>query len=692
MPLNLPAEAPVAEKRPVDDTRHGITRTDEYGWLRAANWQEVMRDPGALPADIRAYLEAENAYQEAALEPFAELRETLFEELKGRIKQDDSSVPTPDGPYLYQSRYEEGAEYPLVVRRPRNEGSDEEVLLDGPKQAEGTEYFALGLIDHSPDHKRIAWSVDTKGSEYDELRIRDAATGVDADDVVPDVGSFAWASDSESFVFVRVDESHRPRQAFCKRPGEPERLIYDEADPRYYVGVSRSLDGTTIELGTGMNDADEVRLLPADDPTSEPLLMAKRRDGHEYSVEVAGDEVFVVTNRDDAVNYKIMVAPRAEPAESNWRELVPHRDDVMIKSLLAFENWLVRLERENALPRIVVRDRRTGEEHALLFEEEAYALGLSAGYEYATDTLRFTYSSPATPSQVWDYDMAERTRTLRKTQEIPSGHDPADYVVRRLHAPADDGELVPLTVLYHRNTAIDGTAPCLLYGYGSYGAGMPAGFQTNRLSLVDRGFVHVTAHIRGGDEKGRHWYEQTKKAGKHKTFDDFIAAGRHLAVEGYTYEGGIVAQGGSAGGLLMGAVANMAPSLFAGIIAQVPFVDVLNTMLDDTLPLTPGEWSQWGNPIESAEEYEIIASYSPYDNVTEQPYPKMLVLAGLTDPRVTYWEPAKWVARLRDRSPEAPILFKTNMGTGHFGKTGRFAYLDEVTLVYAFALAAVGKA
>ena len=689
MAFNLPRTAPVAQKRPVDDTRHGITRTDEYGWLRAANWQEVMRDPGALPADIRTYLEAENTYQEEAFAPFGALREELFEELKGRIKQDDSSVPTPDGPYSYQTRFEEGAEYPLIVRH-GEEG--ETILIDGPKEAEGTEYFSLGLSDHAPDHRTVAWSVDTNGSEYYELRLRDVETGKDSEETVADVGSFAWCADAESFVFVRVDESHRPRQAFLKTPGEAERLIYDEEDPRFNVGVGLSLDGTTIELGTGMNDADELRLIPADDPLATPLLMAERRDGHEYSAEVGGDEVFVLTNRDGAVNYKVMVAPRDAPSEENWRDLIPHRDDVMIKSLIAFENWLVRLERENALPRIVVRDRRTGEEHVVTFDEEAYAIGLSEGYEYTTDTLRFTYSSPATPAQVWDYDMAARTRRLRKSQEIPSGHDPADYVVRRLHAPTSDGELVPLTLLHHKETARDGSAPCLLYGYGSYGAGMPAGFQTNRLSLVDRGFVHVTAHIRGGDEKGRHWYEQTKKAGKHKTFDDFVASARYLIAENYTYEGGIVAQGGSAGGLLMGAVANQAPELFAGIIAQVPFVDVLNTMLDDTLPLTPGEWSQWGNPMESEEEYRIIASYSPYDNVEEKPYPAMLVMAGLTDPRVTYWEPAKWVARLRDRSPETTILFKTNMGTGHFGKTGRFAYLDEITLVYAFALATVGKA
>ena len=687
MSFQLP-EPPRAEKRPVEDTRHGITRTDEYAWLRAENWQEVMRDPSRLPDDIRAYLEAENAYQEAALEDLGPLREELFEELKARIKPDDSSVPMPDGPHAYQTRYEEGAEYPLIVRMPRD-GGDETVLLDGPREAKDHEYFSLGHTAHSPDHSRLAWDVDTNGSEYYQCRIRDLATGADGAPIA-DVGAIAWAANSRDLVFVRVDENHRPSKAFLRLESGEERLIYEEADPRFYVSVGRSLDGSAIALSTGQNDEDEWRLLPADDPQAEAVVVAERRPGHEYSVVLGGDEAFVLTN-DGAVNYKVMVAPRDDPREANWREMIPHRDDVMIVRILAFRDWLIRLERENALPRIVVRERATGEEHTIAFEEEAYALGIQSGYEYETDTLRFSYASPSTPPETWDYDCRTRERTLRKRQEIPSGHDPSDYVVRRLRAPSSDGVAVPLTVLHHKDTPLDGTAPCLLYGYGSYGAGMPASFQTNRLSLVDRGFVHVTAHIRGGDELGRAWYEQTKKAGKRRTFEDFIASARHLIEEGYTHEGGIVAQGGSAGGLLMGAVANLAPELWGGIIAQVPFVDVLNTMLDDTLPLTPGEWGQWGNPIESREEYEIIASYSPYDNVSARDYPPMLVMAGVSDPRVTYWEPAKWVARLRDRAPGTPILFKTNMGTGHFGKTGRFAYLDEVTLVYAFALRAVGK-
>ena len=683
-------EQPRAEKRPVTATHHGIDKVDEYDWLRAPDWQSVMRDPAALPDDIRAYLEAENDYQSAQMADTGALQDELFEEMKGRIAQDDSSVPAPDGAYAYASRYVEGAEYPLFVRTPRD-GGEETVLFDGPAMAQGKDYYALGHMAHSPDHRKLAWDVDDNGSEYYHLRIRDLETGEDGERVIRDVGGVAWCADSQRLMAVEVDENHRPNKVWLHTPDGERSLVYEEADPRFYVGVSKSQDGRWILIGAGQNDEDEVRLVPADDPAAEPILVLPRSEGHEYDVEPHGDRLFIRTNRDGATNYKLMEADVAAPGE--WRDLIAHRDDVMILSVAAFAHHLVRLERANALPQIVIRDLRDGSEHAIAFDEEAYALGMSPGYEFDTTTLRFTYSSPSTPSQVWDYDMATRERTLRKEQRIPSGHDAGDYVVRRLFAPSTDGVSVPLTVLHHRDTPLDGTAPCLLYGYGSYGAGMPAGFSTNRLSLVDRGFVYCTAHIRGGDEMGRGWYEQTKKDGKQRTFQDFIAAGEYLASQGYTARGRIVAQGGSAGGLLMGAVANMAPDLFGGIIAQVPFVDVLNTMLDDTLPLTPGEWNQWGNPLATRHEYETIAAYSPYDNVADRPYPPILAMAGLTDPRVTYWEPAKWVARIRERSGgKAMVMLKTNMGSGHFGRTGRFAYLEEVALTYAFALRCVGLA
>ena len=681
----------MASKISSSSSHHCKTLTDDYAWIRAQNWQDVMRDPNTLPQDIRTYLEAENSYCEAQMEDTSALQDVLFEEMKGRIKQDDSSVPAPDGEYAYSSRYEEGKEYPLFIRTPRA-GTTETVLFDGPAEASEHEYFSLGMMKHAPDHSRLAWSVDTNGSEYHHMRIRDLESGADGADLIRDVGSFQWCADSRSFVYVEVDENHRPSAVYFKQPGQDSVLIYEEEDPRFYVGVGKSQDGKWMILHTGQNDEDEVRLFPADAPSSDMIIVSPRRAQHEYSVDMHGDTLYITTNSADAENFRIVTTTIDNPGEENWKELVPHRSDVLLDSVIVLKGHMIRLERQNALPRIVVRDLLSGQEHSVAFDEEAYSLGIGSGYEFDTTNLRFTYSSPSTPAQVWDYDLVTRERVMRKEQEIPSGHSASDYVVRRLHAPTEDGEEVPLTVLHHKDTPLDGTAPCLLYGYGSYGAGMPAGFSHNRLSLVDRGFIYCTAHVRGGDEKGRAWYEQTKKAGKTKTFNDFIAGGRHLAEEGFTSEGRIVAMGGSAGGLLMGAVANMAPHVFAGIIAQVPFVDVLNTMLDASLPLTPGEWSQWGNPIESAQEFDIIASYSPYDNVSKQDYPPIFALSGLTDPRVQYWEPTKWVAKLRVATEgKTPILLKTNMGSGHFGKTGRFAYLEEVALVYAFALKTTGN-
>jgi oligopeptidase B len=412
-----------------------------------------------------------------------------------------------------------------------------------------------------------------------------------------------------------------------------------------------------------------------------------------YSVEDRGDELFILTNAGDAIDFRIASAPLATPDRAHWRELIAHRPGVYILSIELFAGHLVRLERANALPSIVIRDLATGAEHGIAFDEAAYSLDMQGGYEFETTTLRFSYSSMTTPAEVYDYDMATRQRTLRKRQEIPSGHDPAHYVTTRVFAKAEDGAEVPVSLLHRRDAKLDGSAPLLLYGYGSYGMAMPASFAANRLSLVDRGFVYAIAHIRGGADKGWQWYLDGKREKKTNTFDDFVAAGRALVERRYTSAGRIVAHGGSAGGMLMGAVANRAPKLFAGIIAEVPFVDVLNTMLDDTLPLTPPEWPEWGNPIVDEAAFRTILSYSPYDNVAAQRYPAILAMAGLTDPRVTYWEPAKWVARLRaTMTGGGPVVLRTNMGAGHGGASGRFSRLDEVAMAYAFALMVAGLA
>jgi oligopeptidase B len=694
--MNLPqTKPPRAEKRTRVETWHGHEKRDDYHWLRADNWQEVMHDPAVLPKEIRAFLEGENAYHEAVMADTKPLQEKLFAELKGRIKEDDSSVPAPDGPFDYYSSYVKGGQHPRYCRRPRGTEGPEQVLLDGNALATGREYFRFGGMDLSRDHNLVAWSFDGNGSEFFEMRVRETATGSDLTDVLENTaGDAVWAADGKSFFYTLQDENHRPLKTYRHVLGTAQSddvLVHEEKDTGKFTGVSITNSEKWIVIDIHDHDTSELWLIDAEKPEETPRLMAARVPGIEYDAEHWNDRFIIRTNRDDAEDYKLVTAPVSDPRPENWTDLIPHRPGVFIVSYIVLKDWLIRMERENALPRIVVRHMATAEEHTIAFDEEAYSLGFGEMREYDTNTLRFTYSSMTTPSQVFDYDMKTRTRVLRKMQEVPSGHDPSQYVTRRIFAPAHDGEAIPVTLLYHKDAKRDGSDPLWLYGYGSYGISIPAGFNTNILSLVNRGFIYAIAHIRGGQEKGRRWYKTGKMEHKENTFRDFISAARHLIAERYTRQGQIVAQGGSAGGMLMGAVANMAPELFRGIVAEVPFVDVLTTMLDDTLPLTPPEWPEWGNPIASKEAYERIAAYSPYDRVEAKAYPHILAVGGLTDPRVTYWEPAKWVARLRElKTDDNLLLLKTNMGAGHGGASGRFDRLKEVAFVYAFGLKVTG--
>ncbi len=685
-----PDRPPIAATRPHAESHHGIEREDGYAWLRAENWREVMRDPDVLDADIRANLEAENAYTATEMAPTERLQEELFAEMKGRIKEDDSSPPTPDGAFAYFTRYVTGGEHPLFCRKLLGEAG-EHVLIDGNALAAGHAYFRIGGVTHSPDHALIAYASDTNGSEYYALRVLDIATGEPVGDDIPDTaGDAVWAGDGTTLFYTRLDENHRPRQVFRHRVGTPlddDVLVYEESDPSFFVGVGETQSRRFITINAHDHQTSEVFVIDAEEPESEPRLIAPRKHRQEYSVEHHGDHLIILTNAGRAEDFKIAEAPIDTSSRKQWRTIEPHRPGRLILDIVAFKDHLVRLEREEGLPRIIIRRLADGVEHEIAFDEEAYALGMSPGYEFDTTTLRFSYSSMTTPMQIFDYDMETRERVLLKTQEVPSGHDPSAYVTRRVMAPAKDGELVPVSLLYAKSTKLDGSAPLLLYGYGAYGISIPAGFSTNVLSLVERGFVYAIAHVRGGKDKGYRWYKDGRRKKKLNTFTDFIAASEYLAAQGFTSNGNIIAHGGSAGGMLMGAVANMAPDLFRGIIAEVPFVDVLTTMLDDTLPLTPPEWPEWGNPIESKKEYKWIAAYSPYDNVAAQNYPNILALAGLTDPRVTYWEPAKWVARLRALKTDANLtLLRTNMAAGHGGASGRFDRLKEVALAYAFAL------
>ena len=691
----MPLSPPVAPRKPSTATVHGMTRHDPYAWLRAANWQEVFEAPEKLAPEIRSYLEAENSYFEESFgKPHAALEEKIFEEIRGRIKEDESGIPTPDGPFAYNSRMEEGKQYPILVRTPR-EGGAETVLLDCNIEA-GDGYFGFGGAEHDPSHRLMAWLADRQGAELFTVTVRDLTTGKDTGEIIEDVADgVAWSSDSQSFYYVEYDESHRPFRVRRHRLGTAQaddEIVYEEADPGFFVGVDEMLSRSHIVIEVHDHLTSEVWLIDAKTGGA-PVCVSPRQAGREYDVDERGGELFILTNADGAEDFKIVTVPVNSPGSENWRDLVPHRPGVLILDTILIQTHLLRLERYEGLPRIVIRELATGAEQTIRFEEEAYALGMSAGYEFDTGAFRFSYSSPTTPERTYDYDLATGARTLLKEQVVPSGHDPDDYITRRVFAPAPDGEAVPVTLLYHRATPIDGTAPCLLYGYGAYGIALPATFSVSALSLADRGFVVATAHVRGGMEKGYRWYRLGRHREKMNSFHDFIASAEMLVREGFAGREKLVIEGGSAGGLLVGAVTNMRPELFAGVIAEVPFVDVLNTMLDDRLPLTPPEWPEWGNPLASEADYQLIASYAPYENIEAKAYPAIFALAGLTDPRVTYWEPAKWVARLRaTKTDKRPLYLKTHMEAGHGGASGRFERIRETAESYAFALSCVGLA
>ena len=649
-----------------------------------------MRDPALLDPEIRTYLDAENAYSKAVMADTEQLQAKLFAEMKGRIKEDDAGVPAPDGAFAYYSRFVVGGQHPLFCRMPRA-GGEEQILLDGNALAKPHAYFRIAGVTHSPDHKLIAYAVDTKGSEFYTVNIIEAATGALLDSRIADSnGSLEWAADSRTLLYIWLDDEHRPRRVLRHAIGAEtgDAIIHEQADPGYFLGLGATQDRRFLLLSVHDHETAEISLIDAADPLAPPRLVAPREPEHDYSVDHHEGRL---DHPDQFQRRRGLSHRRGAGRCAGPRTLAGDR----AAQARAADTRRRRLSRTFSFGSSARTDCRASSYAASPTAKSMPSPSprrlIRSASRTATSTtrrrLRFTYSSMTTPAQVFDYDMNTRERELRKTQEIPSGHDPSLYVTRRVMAPAKDGETVPVSLLYRKDTKLDGSAPLLLYGYGAYGMSIPAGFSTNALSLVDRGFVYAIAHVRGGKDKGYRWYKDGKREKKTNTFTDFIAAGEFLAEQGYTSRGRIVAHGGSAGGMLMGAVANLAPDLFLGIIAEVPFVDVLTTMLDASLPLTPPEWPEWGNPIESETDYRTIAAYSPYDNVRAETYPHILALAGLTDPRVTYWEPAKWVAKLRELGTGDPlILLRTNMEAGHAGASGRFERLKEVALAYAFAL------
>ena len=695
MKINPKTPAPLAKKRSHTQTRFGVMWTDEYAWMKDTNWQEVMRDPSVLDGEIRSHLETENAYTLDALAPLSDLKDAIFAEMKGRLEPTAREVPMPDGPYAYFHFYREGDQHGAYARHDvKAEKPEDEIILDCDAIAKGKKFFDLGDVSHSPNHKYLAYSYDDKGSENYQVFLRDLDTGnVTPTGIDRSAGALVWAADNRTLFWVERDENQRPyavrfRDVFAK--GSQVKTAYEEQDPGFFVSVGISDDDKHIEISAHNHTTSEIHRIPSAAPTTPAVCFSARQAGLEYSLHDQGGVTYILTNAGGAVDFQIMTGTSGQ-APADWTPYIPHQSGRLILGIESFENWIVRLEREEALPRLVIMNMQNGETHDIDMPEAAYGLGIKSGYEYVTDTLYFSYASPSRPGTVYKYNMKTRERTAVREQVVPSGHNPDDYRVERISIAARDGETIPVTILASKDVKIDGSNPLLLYGYGSYGITIPAAFRTNLLSLVDRGMVYAIAHIRGGMSKGYQWYLDGKLEKKTNTFNDFVDAGRALANLGWTSKGKIVAHGGSAGGLLVGAAVNQAPELFAGIIAAVPFVDVLNTMSDTELPLTPPEWPEWGNPITDEEAFKRLWSYSPYDNVTARNYPPSLITGGLTDPRVTYWEPAKWAAKLREyQLGDGPILLKINMDAGHQGESGRYDSLKETALEYAFALDCVG--
>ncbi len=691
-PAAGPGDPPMAAARPHELDTHGDVRVDEYYWLREREDPEVV-----------AYLEAENEYLDGVMAHTEELQETLFEEIRGRIVEDDSSVPYRDGDYWYYTRYEEGKQYPIHCRRPADgdtfggaaDPSAEEVLVDVNEIAEGKEYTSV-RPSVSPDHRILAYAVDDVGRRFYTVRFKDLATGEMLPDEIADVtANLAWAADSATLFYVRQDpDTLRSYQVFRHRldKGAADDLVYEEPDETFSVFLRRSQSRKYLMAVSSHTLRTEVRTLRADDPDGDFAVFEPRGERHEYSVDHLGDRFWVRTN-DEAPNFRLMSTAEDATGRAAWREETPHRDDVLLEGFELFDRFLVLAERRGGLNQLRIKEMTAGgtEGHDLDFGEPAYSARLGVNPDPSSRTLRYVYQSLTTPRSVFDYDPATREKTLRKQDQVLGGFDSADYRTERLWAVASDGTEVPVSVVYRPDLRpAEGGSPLLLYGYGAYGASMDAGFSSLRLSLLDRGFVYAIAHIRGGEEMGRSWYEDGKLLNKKNTFTDFIAAAEHLAADGYADPDRIYAMGGSAGGLLMGAVFNLRPDLWGGVVAQVPFVDVVTTMLDASIPLTTFEWDEWGDPRER-EYYDYMLSYSPYDNVEAKDYPHMLVTTGLHDSQVQYWEPAKWVARLREKKTDDNLLLlKTNMSAGHGGASGRFDRYRETALVYAFLLDRAG--
>ena len=674
---------PTVAKKEKVFKEHGQTRIDNYYWLNQREDTAVLD-----------YLNDENAYLDKMMSHTKPLQEKLYNEIVGRIKKDDSSVPYFKNGYWYYTKFVKGGEYPIYCRKKESLDNEEEVMLDGNVMAKGHSYFRIAGTSVSPDNKMLVFGIDTVSRRKYTLHFKNLETGETLEENIPvTTGGASWANDNETIFFTTKDDNTlRSDKVHRYKVGTPDSReeVFFEEDDTFYTGIYKSLSGKFLILWSGATLTSDYRILSADDPWGEFTQFSPRVPGHEYNIDHQGDQFFIATNKDKATNFKLMATPDDQTESSNWTEVIEHRAETLLEGVSAFNNYLVIEERTNGLNQIRIRNLETKEEHYIDFAEQAYTAYTTGNREYNTNTLRFGYQSMTTPASTFDYNMDSKVRELKKQQEVVGDFDPANYVTERIFANARDGAKVPMSLVYRKGMKKDGTSPTLLYAYGSYGSTIDPYFSSVRLSLLDRGFVYAIAHVRGGQMMGRQWYEDGKMFNKKNTFFDFNDCAKHLVAEGYTAKDEVFAMGGSAGGLLMGAIINYEPELYKGVVAAVPFVDVMTTMLDETIPLTTGEYDEWGNPNDK-EAYDYMLSYSPYDNVEAKAYPNMLVTTGLHDSQVQYFEPAKWVAKLREfKTDDNVLLMHTDMEAGHGGASGRFERYKITALEYAFILDLAG--
>ncbi|MCH2216052.1 MAG: S9 family peptidase [Flavobacteriales bacterium] len=680
---------PVAKKVAEEFTIHGDTRTDNYFWMRLTDEQKEAETPDAQTQDVLDYLNAENDYSKAMMRHTEAFQDKLFNEIKSRIKEDDQSVPVSANGYSYYRRYEVGADYPLYCRKKLEDGAKEEIMLNGPEMGEGKSYFAIGDYSVSEDNKLLAYSVDYVSRREYAISVKNLETGEILEDNIPDTdGGVTWANDNQTLFYTKQDPvTLRSYQIYKHKLGTPSSedvLVYEETDETFGTFIYKTKSRKYLIIGSYQTMSNEYQFLDASTPDGEWKMIQPRERGLEYGVDHYGDSFYITTNQ-DAKNFKLVKAPVADPGKENWEDLIAHRPNVLFEGIDIFKDYLVVTERDKGLRKLRIMPWDGRDEHYIEFNDPTYRVSTSSNPEFDTQIVRYNYMSMTTPNSTIDYNMTTKEETVLKQQEVLGGKfSPDNYQSERLMATARDGKQVPISIVYKKGVEKNGQAPLLLYSYGSYGSTLDPWFSSVRLSLLDRGFVFALAHIRGGQDLGREWYEDGKLLNKKNTFTDFIDCGKYLIEKNYTSSEHLYAQGGSAGGLLMGAVVNMAPDLWNGVIAQVPFVDVINTMLDESIPLTTGEFDEWGNPKDSI-YYDYIKSYSPYDNVEAKDYPNMLVTTGYWDSQVQYWEPAKWVALLRElKTDENMLIMDCNMEVGHGGASGRFDSYKETAMEYAF--------